>query len=148
MDTSPEQIRRLCPRFRVLIMGRRNAGKTTILEKMSGCEAGVKPEIRDKSGHLVVWASSLAYIITSRASERRMTQPFSRQGSRFVIDALMITYTNHLIDQTSGWDEHHRVRDKIPEQPAFRLSRFSRNRSWSRNRWRKRASDRIHSSFH
>ena len=29
-----------------------NAGKTTILEKMTGSEAGVKPEIRDK------WASS------------------------------------------------------------------------------------------
>jgi len=40
MDISPEQLRRLFPRLRVLIMGRRNAGKTTILEKMTGREAG------------------------------------------------------------------------------------------------------------
>ena len=54
MDVSPEEIRNLCPRFRVLIVGRRNAGKTTILEKMTGSEAGVKPEIRDERGKLVV----------------------------------------------------------------------------------------------
>jgi len=41
----------------VLIIGRRNAGKTTILEKMTGSEEGAKPVIRDKKGRLVVWAS-------------------------------------------------------------------------------------------
>jgi GTPase SAR1 family protein len=54
MDVSPEEIKRLCPQFRVLIMGRRNAGKTTILEKMTGSEAGVEPKICDKAGNLVV----------------------------------------------------------------------------------------------
>ncbi|KAI0276607.1 hypothetical protein BGY98DRAFT_919155, partial [Russula aff. rugulosa BPL654] len=34
-------------------IGRRNAGKTTILEKMTGSEEGAKPEIRDKEGRLV-----------------------------------------------------------------------------------------------
>jgi hypothetical protein len=57
MDDSSEDLNRLCKRFRVLIIGRRNAGKTTILEKMSGSEVGAKPEIRDKEGLLVVWAS-------------------------------------------------------------------------------------------
>jgi GTPase SAR1 family protein len=60
MDASPEDLRRLCGRFRVLIIGRRNAGKTTILEKMTGSEEGAKPEIRDKEGRLVV-RSSLIY---------------------------------------------------------------------------------------
>jgi GTPase SAR1 family protein len=54
MDLSSEELSRACNRFRVLIIGRRNAGKTTILEKMTGSEAGAKPEIRDKEGHLVV----------------------------------------------------------------------------------------------
>jgi hypothetical protein len=40
----------------VLIIGRRNAGKTTILENITGSEEGAKPEIRDK-GDLVVRAS-------------------------------------------------------------------------------------------
>ncbi len=54
MDVSPEDLRRVCDRFRVLIMGQRNAGKTTILEKMTGSEEGATPEIRDSQGHLVV----------------------------------------------------------------------------------------------
>ena len=54
MDPTPQSLRELCPRFRVLIMGRRNAGKTTLLEKMTASEVGAKPEIRDKNGNLVV----------------------------------------------------------------------------------------------
>jgi GTPase SAR1 family protein len=54
MDLSSNELNRICNRFRVLIIGRRNAGKTTILENMTGSEEGVKPEIRDKEGRLVV----------------------------------------------------------------------------------------------
>jgi GTPase SAR1 family protein len=57
MDISPEDLRQVCKRFRVLIIGRRNAGKTTILEKMTGSDEGAKPQIRDKNGRLVVRAS-------------------------------------------------------------------------------------------
>ena len=57
MDVSPETLKQVCKQFRVLIMGRRNAGKTTILEKMTGNEAGAKPEIRDENGDLVVCTS-------------------------------------------------------------------------------------------
>ena len=59
MSFSPEELREICPRFRVLIMGRRNAGKTTILEKMAGVEAGAKPVIRDSQGSLVKVRCSL-----------------------------------------------------------------------------------------
>ena len=55
MDVSPEEIRAFCPRFRALIVGRRNAGKPTILENATGSEVGVRPDIRDESsGELVV----------------------------------------------------------------------------------------------
>ena len=57
MNLSPEELDRLCKRFRVLIIGRRNAGKTTILEKMTGSEAGAEPEIRNEKGELVVRAT-------------------------------------------------------------------------------------------
>ena len=57
MNLSPEELNRLCKRFRVLIIGRRNAGKTTILENMTGSDAGTEPEVRDKYGELVVRAS-------------------------------------------------------------------------------------------
>ena len=41
-----------CPHFRILIIGRANAGKTTILEKVCGVEQGTKPIIYDESGKL------------------------------------------------------------------------------------------------
>lgn len=45
-------VRDICPRFRVLVIGRRNAGKTTILQKMSGSN-GNDVEIRDSKGKMV-----------------------------------------------------------------------------------------------
>ena len=39
-----------CPHFRILIVGRANAGKTTILEKVCGVAQGTKPIIYDQDG--------------------------------------------------------------------------------------------------
>lgn len=41
-----------CPHFRILVIGRANAGKTTILEKVCGVEKGTKPIIYDQDGML------------------------------------------------------------------------------------------------
>ena len=81
---SSGDLSRLCDRFRVLIIGRRNAGKTTILEKMTGSEEGVKPEIRDKEGHLVVRASLIFLNIDGQADGYRTTKHLSGQGWRSV----------------------------------------------------------------
>jgi GTPase SAR1 family protein len=83
MELSSEELNLVCNRFRVLIIGRRNAGKTTILEKMTGSEVGAKPRIRDKEGRLVVRASLISNI-DSQADGYRTTQHLSRQGWRFV----------------------------------------------------------------
>jgi hypothetical protein len=40
-----------CPCFRILVIGRANAGKTTILEKVCGVAQGTKPVIRDEHGN-------------------------------------------------------------------------------------------------
>ncbi|KAG2058359.1 hypothetical protein BDR06DRAFT_980548 [Suillus hirtellus] len=45
----PQDIRKRIGRFRVLIMGRANAGKTTILQKV--CNTTDRPEIYDAKGH-------------------------------------------------------------------------------------------------
>ena len=45
----------LCPHFRILVIGRANAGKTTVLEKVCGVAKGVKPIIYDKDGKSVQW---------------------------------------------------------------------------------------------
>ncbi|KAF8325020.1 hypothetical protein F5887DRAFT_901914 [Amanita rubescens] len=39
-----------CPHFRILVIGRANAGKTTILEKVCGVAQGTKPIIYDQNG--------------------------------------------------------------------------------------------------
>ena len=45
--------RYLCPHFRILVIGRANAGKTTILEKVCGVAKGTKPIIYGKDGKSV-----------------------------------------------------------------------------------------------
>ena len=42
--------RHKCPHFRILVIGRANAGKTTILEKVCGVARGTQPIIYDKRG--------------------------------------------------------------------------------------------------
>jgi hypothetical protein len=42
--------RYLCQHFRILVIGRANAGKTTILEKVCGVAKGTRPIIYDRDG--------------------------------------------------------------------------------------------------
>jgi hypothetical protein len=46
-DKALLRLRSKCPHFRVLIMGKANSGKTTILEKMCGAAAGTPPHVYD-----------------------------------------------------------------------------------------------------
>ena len=50
----PEEIRRQCPHFRILVIGKANAGKTTILRKVCNAKQGAKPIIRDAEGREVI----------------------------------------------------------------------------------------------
>jgi len=47
---SAEEIRRECPQFRILIIGKANAGKTTILRKVCNAKPDAKPVIYDAEG--------------------------------------------------------------------------------------------------
>jgi predicted GTPase len=48
-----EEIRAECPQFRILIIGKANAGKTTILRKVCNAKPDVKPIIYDENGREV-----------------------------------------------------------------------------------------------
>ena len=50
----PEQIRDQCPQFRILVIGKANAGKTTILRKVCNAKPDAKPIIYDAEGVKVV----------------------------------------------------------------------------------------------
>jgi GTPase SAR1 family protein len=47
---SAEEIRAKCPQFRILIIGKANAGKTTILRKVCNAKPDAKPTVYDTKG--------------------------------------------------------------------------------------------------
>ena len=47
---SADQIRAECPQFRILVIGKANAGKTTILRKVCNAKPDAKPIIYDAEG--------------------------------------------------------------------------------------------------
>ena len=49
----PAAIRTECPQFRILIIGKANAGKTTILRKVCNAKPDAKPIIYDAEGNQV-----------------------------------------------------------------------------------------------
>ena len=48
------KIRASCPQFRILIIGKANAGKTTILRKVCNAKPDAKPVIYDAKGNQVI----------------------------------------------------------------------------------------------
>jgi GTPase SAR1 family protein len=57
------EIRRECPQFRVLIIGKANAGKTTILRKVCNAKPDAKPVIYDPEGKKVEQDVSLGNLV-------------------------------------------------------------------------------------
>ena len=51
-----------CPHFRILVIGRANAGKTTILEKVCGVAQGTKPIILEHNGMKLSQSMCTVYI--------------------------------------------------------------------------------------
>ena len=69
-----------CPYFRILVIGRANAGKTTILEKVCGVAQGTKPMIYDEHG--VELEPNISPISpTTPASEPNLKPRFKLLGS-------------------------------------------------------------------
>jgi predicted GTPase len=51
-DPLREELKEKCQRFRILIIGRANAGKSTILKRI--CDTTDEPEILDSEGNKVM----------------------------------------------------------------------------------------------
>jgi len=50
----PAEIRHECPHFRILIIGKANAGKTTILRKVCNAKQDAKPIVYDAEGEKLI----------------------------------------------------------------------------------------------
>jgi GTPase SAR1 family protein len=48
------EIRRQCPQFRILVIGKANAGKTTILRKVCNAKPDAKPIVYDAGGRKII----------------------------------------------------------------------------------------------
>ncbi|KAJ7448358.1 hypothetical protein FB451DRAFT_1053847 [Mycena latifolia] len=67
MSLTIDQIKERCPRLRILVLGRRNAGKTTILKKMCGSD-GSGLEIINVKGERVT-----SFFLTQKQTQRGMS---------------------------------------------------------------------------
>jgi predicted GTPase len=65
---SPAKIRDQCPQFRILIIGKANAGKTTTLRKVCNAERNAKPIIYDAEGEKVNVKRDLADVLVCHAN--------------------------------------------------------------------------------
>ncbi|KAF8715316.1 hypothetical protein AX14_012626, partial [Amanita brunnescens Koide BX004] len=72
-----------CTHFRILVIGRANAGKTTILEKVCGVQQGTKPIIYDESGKQL--ALSETHLMPSMLrSVHNIEHQITYEGSNFI----------------------------------------------------------------
>ena len=76
-----EEIRRECPQFRVLIIGKANAGKTTILRKVCNAKPDTKPIIYDPEGKKVGHGVSLLAVLARTNTEIIATVVLAVQSS-------------------------------------------------------------------
>ncbi|EIW77621.1 hypothetical protein CONPUDRAFT_61661 [Coniophora puteana RWD-64-598 SS2] len=74
-DVDIDDVRARCPVFRVLVIGRANAGKTTILQKVCNVDEDTQPVVFDEKGRKV----SLA-----QRGRHDISHQVMYPGSRFV----------------------------------------------------------------
>jgi len=75
------EIRRECSQFRVLIIGKANAGKTTILRKVCNAEPDAKPIIYDPKGKKVGHGVSVLAVLARTDTEVIATVVLAVQSS-------------------------------------------------------------------
>ncbi|KAF8351891.1 hypothetical protein F5887DRAFT_874082 [Amanita rubescens] len=72
-----------CPQFRILVIGRALAGKTTILEKVCGVEKGTLPIISDENGKQLMICGCLN-VTNSQRGIHNIEHQITYQGSNFI----------------------------------------------------------------
>ncbi|KAF8335093.1 hypothetical protein F5887DRAFT_624095 [Amanita rubescens] len=86
-DPDPEILwlreRYKCPHFRILVIGRANAGKTTILEKVCQVAKGTKPVIYDENGEQLL-PSETHLIPSPERGMHDIVHQITYDGSNFI----------------------------------------------------------------
>ena len=83
----------LCPHFRILVIGRANAGKTTILEKVCGVAKGTKSIIYDKDGKSVCWNLCILWLLF--LADNQLTQSVIHLMPSLEVSQLMMYGCTH-----------------------------------------------------
>ncbi|KAH9947595.1 hypothetical protein B0H21DRAFT_691601 [Amylocystis lapponica] len=81
-----DQIREDCPHFRILIMGRANAGKTTILRKVCNVNPDTKPIVYNKKGKKIFLAYQLLMYLVHyvKRGDHNIEHQITYKGSAFI----------------------------------------------------------------
>src|SRR6266404_836317 len=137
MDTKQSRrIPRIQIQFRVLIIGRANAGKTTILQRV--CDTTESPTIyrQNSGGREEVRHGSLSELPISSYTTQIKIEP-----SMLVSDER--DYQMSPLNPKSAWRARHRPRTCVLQSYGLYFSRFARYRVW----WYRGTGDiaRIHS---
>ena len=99
-----------CPHFRILVIGKANAGKTTILEKVCYVDKGTKPIILDKHGKLYKPEPKWKHGFKSLLPKNRFNKPVPSSTSSPVasvtdltpsLEASVDTYSSPLTNMQS-----------------------------------------------
>jgi hypothetical protein len=78
---SAEAIRAECPQFRILIIGKANAGKTTILRKVCNAKPDAKPIVYDAKGKEVSQEIPTKVRLGNLAVLTKLTKNLGHHGS-------------------------------------------------------------------
>ncbi|KAH9942686.1 hypothetical protein B0H21DRAFT_696180 [Amylocystis lapponica] len=104
-----DYIRKDCRHFRILIMERANAGKTTILQKVCNVNPDTKPIVHDKEGEKVaIW---LLLVHCIKRGDHNIEHQITYEGSAFIFhDSCGV--------EAGSKEELERVQDFISERSS------------------------------
>jgi len=127
----PSELREIFEHFRILIIGRANAGKTTILQRV--CKTRENPEIYNSAGEKVQF---MIPVVTRMMMVNRCTLHWKSDRSRCVDDIqrgkACSWWLVTSLKESSARSARYREWDGVSKQPRIRLSRFTR--VWGRRR--------------
>ena len=89
MSDRAAAVRKRFPRFRILIIGRANAGKTTLLQRV--CKTTESPIVRDRRGTKVTAGASLSTdrcMLTDQPDRRRCEGDCEGECSQIIVHSI------------------------------------------------------------
>lgn len=116
-EADAENLRRRYNRFRILIIGRANAGKTTILQKVCGTTKA--PVVYNSEGKEVFDLSAVDAANLTEHSDQAKEAKTANAFSRCIESPCLIRFS--ILTSSSAWPARYQQRDGVQEQSWLRI---------------------------